>query len=75
MYDRVSLATLLTECGFGLPRVCKAGEPFIIQVRTTRIGVSSAVARGIFDRLNLKIPESAGGWGDLARGSGSRRHR
>jgi Fe2+ transport system protein FeoA len=29
-------------------RVCKSGEPFIIQVRATRIGVSSAVARGIF---------------------------
>jgi Fe2+ transport system protein FeoA len=25
-------------------RVCKSGEPFIIQVRDTRIGVSSAVA-------------------------------
>jgi Fe2+ transport system protein FeoA len=29
-------------------RLCKRGEPFIIQVRATRIGVSSAVARGIF---------------------------
>ena len=29
-------------------RVCKIGEPFIIQVRTTRIGLSSAVAGGIF---------------------------
>ena len=29
-------------------RVCKQGEPFIIQVRATRIGVSSVVARGIF---------------------------
>ena len=29
-------------------RVCKRGEPFIIQVRATRIGVSSVVARGIF---------------------------
>jgi Fe2+ transport system protein FeoA len=28
-------------------RVCKSGEPFIIQVRDTRIGVSSAVASGI----------------------------
>ena len=25
-------------------RVCKSGEPFIIQVRATRIGVSGAVA-------------------------------
>jgi len=29
-------------------RVCKRGDPFIIQVRSTRIGVSSAVAGGIF---------------------------
>jgi Fe2+ transport system protein FeoA len=29
-------------------RVCKRGDPFIIQVRATRIGVSSAVAGGIF---------------------------
>lgn len=29
-------------------RVCKSGEPLIIQVRDTRIGVSSAVASGIF---------------------------
>jgi Fe2+ transport system protein FeoA len=29
-------------------RVCKVGEPFIIQVRTTRIGVSSVVAGRIF---------------------------
>jgi Fe2+ transport system protein FeoA len=28
-------------------RVCKCGDPFIIQVRTTRIGVSGAVARRI----------------------------
>jgi Fe2+ transport system protein FeoA len=28
-------------------RVCKRGEPLIIQVRTTRIGVSRAVASGI----------------------------
>ena len=29
-------------------RVCKRGEPFIIQVRTTRIGVSQAVAAGLY---------------------------
>lgn len=29
-------------------RVCKHGEPCIIQVRATRIGVSSSVAGGIF---------------------------
>ncbi len=28
-------------------RVCKSGEPFIIQVRSTRIGVSGAVASRI----------------------------
>lgn len=29
-------------------RVCKCGEPFIIQVRTTRIGLSSSVAGKIY---------------------------
>jgi len=29
-------------------RVCKRGEPFIIQVRATRIGVSHAVAAGLY---------------------------
>lgn len=29
-------------------RVCKRGEPLIFQVRATRIGVSRAVAGGIF---------------------------
>jgi Fe2+ transport system protein FeoA len=29
-------------------RVCKHGEPLIIQVRTTRIGLSRAVGNGIF---------------------------
>ncbi len=29
-------------------RVCKNGEPFILQVRATRIGVSGAVAGRIF---------------------------
>jgi Fe2+ transport system protein FeoA len=29
-------------------RVCKNGEPFIIQVRATRIGVSGAVAGQIY---------------------------
>ena len=28
-------------------RVCKQGEPFIIQVRTTRIGMSRSVAAGL----------------------------
>lgn len=34
-------------------RLCKTGEPCIVQVRTTRIGLSRAVAGGIF-----VIPES-----------------
>jgi Fe2+ transport system protein FeoA len=29
-------------------RVCKCGDPFIIEVRTTRIGLSSSVAGNIF---------------------------
>jgi Fe2+ transport system protein FeoA len=29
-------------------RVCKAGDPFIIQVRSTRIGLSSSVAGNIY---------------------------
>ena len=29
-------------------RVCKCGEPFIIQVRATRIGLSSSVAGNIY---------------------------
>ena len=31
-----------------LLRVCKIGEPCIVQVRATRIGLSRAVAEGIF---------------------------
>jgi Fe2+ transport system protein FeoA len=37
-----------------LLRVCKAGEPCIVQVRDTRIGLSRELARGIF-----VIPEAA----------------
>ncbi len=29
-------------------RVCKCGDPFIIEVRTTRIGLSSSVAGNIY---------------------------
>lgn len=36
-------------------RICKIGEPCIVEVRSTRIGLSRAVADGI-----LVIPESAG---------------
>ena len=35
-----------------LVRVCKAGEPCIVQVRATRIGLSGTVAQGI-----LVVPE------------------
>ena len=31
-----------------LLRVCKAGEPCIVEVKTTRIGLSRALARGLF---------------------------
>jgi Fe2+ transport system protein FeoA len=36
-------------------RVCKCGEPLIIQVRTTRIGLSRAVGHEI-----LVVPETEG---------------
>lgn len=29
-------------------RVCQAGDPWIVQVRATRIGIAEAVARAIF---------------------------
>jgi Fe2+ transport system protein FeoA len=32
-------------------RVCKQGEPFIIQVRATRIGMSRSVAAGLLVQL------------------------
>lgn len=38
-----------------LLRVCKIGEPCIVQVQATRIGLSRAVAAGI-----LVVPETAG---------------
>jgi Fe2+ transport system protein FeoA len=31
-----------------LLRVCKAGEPCIVEVKATRIGLSRALARGVF---------------------------
>jgi Fe2+ transport system protein FeoA len=37
-----------------LLKVCKAGEPCIVQVRATRIGLSRHLARGLF-----VIPEAA----------------
>ena len=42
-------------------RVCKGGEPFIIQVRATRIGLSSAVAGNIFVVLESEPPQSSDG--------------
>ena len=36
-------------------RLCKAGEPCIIQVRSTRLGLSKRVAAGIF-----VIPQTSG---------------
>ena len=43
---------LTDEC---VLRICQAGEPCIVQVRTTRIGLSRAVADGI-----LVVPQTAG---------------
>jgi Fe2+ transport system protein FeoA len=43
--------TLLRALGLTVAcqlKLCKVGEPFIVQVRTTRIGFSKAVARGIY---------------------------
>ncbi|HSG01641.1 MAG TPA: FeoA family protein [Vicinamibacterales bacterium] len=37
-------------------RLCKTGEPFIVRVRTTRIGLSKALAGAIY-----VIPEAANG--------------
>ncbi len=36
-------------------RICKIGEPCIVQVQSTRIGISRSVADGI-----LVVPETAG---------------
>jgi len=44
-------------------RVCKSGEPFIFQVRTTRIGISGAVAGRIFVRLNGTTPANGSSHG------------
>jgi Fe2+ transport system protein FeoA len=43
---------LTDECEL---RICQVGEPCIVQVRTTRIGLSRAVADGI-----LVVPQPAG---------------
>ncbi len=41
-------------------RVCKAGDPWIVQVRETRIGLSSSVASRLFVVLET-TPESSSG--------------
>jgi Fe2+ transport system protein FeoA len=40
-------------------RVCKPGEPFIIQVRSTRIGLSRVVAGGILVVRDAEPPRLA----------------
>ena len=37
-----------------LLRVCKQGEPYVVQVRATRIGISSRIAEHVF-----VVPEDA----------------
>ena len=41
-----------------LLRVCKAGEPCIVQVRETRIGLSRELARGIFVIPEASAPDA-----------------
>ena len=47
------LAALGLACGASF-RVCRAGDPWIIEVRTTRIGLADAVAGKL-----LVVPEPA----------------
>ena len=42
-------------------RVCKRGEPFIIQVRATRIGVANSVAAAILVVPDLHLDETNAG--------------
>lgn len=53
--DASHLLRTLGLTRFSLIRLCKAGEPCIVQVRSTRIGLARAVADAIF-----VIPESSG---------------
>ena len=48
------LLRALGLAGRCLLRVCRHGDPCIVQVRSARIGLSKAVARGVF-----VIPEAA----------------
>jgi Fe2+ transport system protein FeoA len=50
--DLLRALGLTRQCQLTL---CKAGEPCIVQVRSTRIGLSRAVASGIF-----VVPDLAG---------------
>ncbi|MEZ5319565.1 MAG: FeoA family protein [Vicinamibacterales bacterium] len=43
---------LVESCEF---RLCQSGEPYIVQVRATRIGLSRAVARSL-----LVVPSAPG---------------
>ena len=43
--QRLASLGLTSHCEL---RLCKAGEPYIVQVRSTRIGLSKAVAQQIF---------------------------
>ena len=52
--DDCSLLRALGLTDHCVVRVCKAGEPCIVQVRTTRIGLARSVADGI-----LVVPESS----------------
>jgi Fe2+ transport system protein FeoA len=46
--DACHLLSTLGLTRASLVRLCKAGEPYIVQVRGTRIGLSKAVAGSIF---------------------------
>jgi Fe2+ transport system protein FeoA len=46
--DAVSLLRALGLTVACQLKLCKDGDPFIVQVRTTRIGLSRAVASGIY---------------------------
>ena len=50
-FDLLQALGLTEECRL---RVCRAGDPWIVQVRSTRIGIADLVARDI-----LVIPEPA----------------
>jgi Fe2+ transport system protein FeoA len=46
--DDCALLNALGLTNHCLLRVCKAGEPCIVEVKATRIGLSRALARGVF---------------------------